>query len=203
MHQHLEDCFKEAVRVAKLLFDRNKVTGSSGNISFRYGGHIYISGSGTCFGWLQRCDFAELDDEGNVLSEVKPSKEYPLHKIIYDARPDIYAVIHTHSFYSVLASCIADESNCDIFKDITPYLRMKVGSIGMIPEAPPGSEKLFQLLKERAHLSDGYLLANHGPVTGGRNIREAFYGIEELEETAKIHYYLHALEGEDQRWQNY
>ena len=193
----------EAVRAAKLLFDRNKVTGSSGNISFRHDDSIYISGSGTCFGWLKHSDFAVIDSEGHQLSEIQPSKEYPLHKIIYDARPDICAVIHTHSFYSTLISCIADEQSRDVFSDITPYLRMKVGAVGMIPQAEPGSRELFDMLYKRVHCSDGYLLANHGPVTVGKDIRSAFYGMEEMEETAKLHYYLHAFKGEKKRWQNY
>ncbi|QEK16051.1 class II aldolase/adducin family protein [[Clostridium] hylemonae] len=194
MEQSLETCFEEAVRAAGLLFDRNKVTGSTGNISFRYGGNMYISGNGTCFGWLGRSDFAVIDSSGRQLSDIKPSKEYPLHKIIYDAKPEIHAVIHTHSFYSTLVSCMADEQSRDVFSDITPYLRMKVGTIGMIPRAVPGSAELFDALAQRVHDSGGYLLADHGPLIGGTDIRSAFYGIEEIEETSKIHYYLQAIE---------
>lgn len=195
MEKSLKEWQQEAVRAAKLLFQRNKVTGSTGNISFRYGSHIYISASGACFGWLEDTDFAVIDMSGNILSDKKPSKEYPLHKIIYDARPEVHAVIHTHSFYSVLASCLSDGSR-DIFLDITPYLKMKVGKIGMIPEAAPGSEELFCMMKERVNDSDGYLLCKHGAVICGSSIDDAFYGIEELEETAKIHYYLDKLKGE-------
>lgn len=188
---------QEAVRIARLLFERNKASGSAGNISFKYKGNIYISASGTCFGWLTEEDFAVLAPSGNVISEKRPSKEHPMHKIIYDAKPQAEAVIHTHSFYSVLASCLANPECSDIFTDITPYLRMKVGSVGMIPKAAPGSEKLFEFLKERVHNSDGYLLANHGPIVAGRTLQDAFYNLEELEETAKVHYYLNLFEGED------
>ncbi len=197
MDTELKVRLQEAVRIAKLLFDRNRVSGSAGNISFKYKGNIYISAGGTCFGWLTEEDFAVLAPSGNVISGKRPSKEYPMHKIIYDARPQTEAVIHTHSFYSVLASCLVKPGCRDVFTDITPYLRMKVGSVGMIPKAAPGSERLFELLKERVHNSDGYLLANHGPVVAGRTLQDAFYSLEELEETAKVHYYLNLFKGED------
>lgn len=194
MEAELEQRIQTAIRVAGLLFSRGKVSGATGNISFRYRGQIFISAGGSCFGWLKETDFAVIDQEGIVVSERNPSKEYPLHKIIYDAKPGVQAVIHTHSFYTTLWSCLCEPDCSDVFTDITPYLKMKVGTIGTIPQAPPGSEDLFGLLKDRVHRSEGYLLANHGGVIGGEDLEAAFFGIEELEETARIHYYIKQLE---------
>lgn len=197
MSSILEKRIEEAIRVAGLLFSRGKAAGSTGNISFKYNDSIYISASGTCFGWLTDMDFAEIDGKGTLISKRQPSKEYPLHQMIYEARPQIRAVIHTHSFYTTLWSCMCDENSQNVFSDITPYLQMKVGTIGMIPKAPPGSKELFDKMRERVLDSDGYLLANHGPVIGGKDIETAFFGIEEIEETARIHYYLEIMKNKN------
>ncbi|MCL2616302.1 MAG: class II aldolase/adducin family protein, partial [Defluviitaleaceae bacterium] len=91
----------QAIWVAKSLFDRGKTSGSTANISFRHENGIYITSSGTCFGFLTSASFSLLDEAGTCIGGAAPSKEYPLHMAIYKQRPHVRAVIHTHSFYSV------------------------------------------------------------------------------------------------------
>ena len=180
----------KAIWVANSLFNRGKVSGSSANLSFLYEDCIYITGSGTCFGTLKKEDFAIVDLEGNVQNFKKPSKELPLHKIFYKKNKSIRAIVHTHSFYSVLISCLVNEDSKEIIPKYTPYLEMKVGSVGLIPYAPPGSLKLFDLFEKRAGAEKGYFLKNHGLIVGGKDIMDAFYNTEELEESAKISWFL-------------
>lgn len=190
MDEELNRKFETAVWIARSLFERNRVTGSTSNISFLHRGHIFISGGGTCFGTLKPEEFAEAGFDGIVYSSRKPSKELPLHRIVYEQNPEWQAVIHTHSFYSTLWSCLEQEDPEDVIPEYTPYLKMKVGRIGLIPYAKPGSEELFSLFAERAGKSDGYLLKNHGPVIAGRSLMDAFAGIEELEESARTAWFL-------------
>ena len=138
-----EQYFQEAIWIAHTLFAKGSASGSSSNISFRAGNQIYISGSGTCFGTLTEEQFACLTIEGEQRNKIKPSKEFPLHQVIYQAKPDIRGVIHTHSFYATLYSCMAVENPADVIPSYTPYLKMKVGTIGLIPYAKPGSQQLF------------------------------------------------------------
>jgi len=63
---------------------------------------------------------------------------------------------------------------------------MRLGAVGLVPYAKPGSKELFQLFEERFQDSEGYLLENHGPVVGDKDILSAFYTLEELEESARI-----------------
>jgi hypothetical protein len=86
--------------------------------------------------------------------------------MLYLARPETGAVVHTHSFYSTLWSCLPHENEDDVLPAHTPYLRMKLGTVGLIPYAPPGSAALFDAFEARIARSDGYLLAHHGPVVG-------------------------------------
>lgn len=181
----LEQKYEDAIWIGKSLFDRKQATGSSANMSFLHGGNIYITGSGTCFGRLDKNSFSVVTMEGKHISGMKPSKELPLHTTLYLKNSAIQAVIHTHSFYSTLWSCLEHENERDIIPNYTPYLRMKVGTIGLIPYGPPGSQELFDLFTERINWSDGFLLKNHGAVIGDKDLMSAFYGLEELEESAK------------------
>lgn len=182
----LEKKLKDAVWAAHSLFERGKTSGSSANMSFRHEDRIYVSASGSCFGTMTEEDFSVVSLTGEPLSEKKASKEWPLHLALYEKSPDIGAVIHTHSTYSVLWSFVPSDREEDCIPDHTPYLKMKLGTVGLIPYEKPGSEALFAAFRQRVAGSDGYLLKNHGPVAPGKTVMDAFYGLEELEESARI-----------------
>lgn len=186
MNREVKEKFAQAIWVGKSLFERGKTAGSSANLSFRHGDDIYITGSGTCFGALEECSFSKVSLEGEHLEGIMPSKEFPLHQMCYQKTADVQAVVHTHSFYATLYSCVPHTYEDSVIPDYTPYLRMKVGTVGLVPFAKPGSKELFSLFRERVNDSDAYLLANHGPVVPGKSIMDAFYGIEELEESCHI-----------------
>ncbi|MEH6996318.1 class II aldolase/adducin family protein, partial [Neobacillus drentensis] len=124
--------------------------------------------------------------DGNQYDHLKPSKEWPLHLSVYKANPDTGAVLHTHSTYSVLWSCLPGLNESDCMPDHTPYLKMKLGTVGLIPYEKPGSKELFSVFEKRVTASDGWLLSHHGPVVPGIDIMDAFFRLEELEESAKI-----------------
>lgn len=87
---------KTAVWIAHSLFERGKASGSSANMSFKEKDRIYITGSGTCFGTLKEEDFSVLTLDGEWISGPKPSKEFPLHKMMYEkARTSRLSFIHT------------------------------------------------------------------------------------------------------------
>ena len=186
MEDSLKQKLEEAVWVCHSLFERGKTAGSSANMSFRHGDRVYISASGTCFGTMKPEDFTPVALDGTPLGERKPSKEWPLHLALYEKSPEIGAVIHTHSAYSVLWSFVPAEREEDCIPAHTPYLKMKLGAVGLVPYEKPGSEALFAAFRARVEASDGFLLKQHGPVVPGNTVMDAFYCLEELEESARI-----------------
>lgn len=181
------DPFDEALWVAHTLFQLGRATGSTANISFRLSdGNVAISCSGSCFGTLERGQFSVVSPSGTLISGGKPSKEYPLHAMFYRRFADVQAVVHTHSLYATLWSCLQSEGNQAPWKTYTPYLQMKLGRVDRIPYAPPGSQALFTLAEQSMTDSRGYVLDHHGPIVAGKSIMDAFYAIEELEESAKV-----------------
>ena len=185
VQKSINDC----INVAHSLFNRNKVSGSSANLSFRYQDYVVITSSGSSFGTLDVDDFSVVSLDGILLAGRKASKEAPLHLSFYKKDPNIGAVLHTHSFYSTIWSCLNHSDSKDIIPKYTPYLEMKLGKVGLIPFAPPGSKELFALAEEHINDANGFLLANHGPIVPGKNIYDAFYILEELEESCKIAWY--------------
>lgn len=186
MDKTLDKKYDHAIWVAHNLFQRGKASGSVANLSFLHENKIYITATGTCFGTLKPDEFAVMDFDGNQDNELKPSKEWPLHLSVYKAKPDTGAVLHVHSTYSVLWSCLPGLDESDCIPDHTPYLKMKLGTVGLIPYEKPGSQELFNVFDKRVNASDGWLLSHHGPVVPGKNIMEAFFALEELEESAHI-----------------
>lgn len=186
MKERLDRELRDAVWVARSLFERGKTAGSSANLSIRMGDTVYITASGTCFGRLREEDLVPIGMDGTPLADRKPSKEWPLHLALYEKSPGIGAVIHTHSTYSVLWSFAIGDEDRDCIPAHTPYLRMKLGSVGAVPYEQPGSEALFAAFRARVPWSDGFLLRQHGPVVPGASVMEAFYNLEELEESARI-----------------
>ena len=201
----LNDKLQLACAIAKSCFDRNMGSGTTGNLSFKHKGYIFITAGGTCFGFLTPEDFAAVPvNENSSLSTYteaekefteaalsrKPSKELKLHQLVYTRlmRDGIEngAVIHTHATYSVLWSCIPDLDADDCVPEITPYLDMKMGPCGLIPYEKPGSPELFAAFERLAGDHYGWLLAHHGLLTGGKDLMQAFGRSEELEETCKV-----------------
>ena len=191
----LEGKLKLACRIAKSYFDRGMGSGTTGNLSFMHDGKIYITASGTCFGFLTPEDFAVVPypaQEGAADAGVgkKPSKELPLHEMVYDkllaAGQTEGAVIHTHSTYAVLWSCVPglDPKNC--VPENTPYLKMQLGACGIIPYEKPGSKELFDAFRRESGDLNGWILSHHGPIVGGKNLMQAFGRSEELEESCKV-----------------
>lgn len=184
----LTKLLSDACWIGKSLFERNKTSGSSANMSFLYRNRIYITESGSCFGRLTADSFAITDLSGAPQNGKIPSKELPLHLAMYQKTGSmVQAVIHIHSLYAVLWSCLPHEGRKDdVIPSHTPYLNMKLGSIRLVPYEKPGSRELFAAFSRRTGSGNGYLLAHHGPVVGGSSLMEAFYSLEELEESCLV-----------------
>ena len=183
----LSEKMEQCLWIAHKLFERNRTSGTTGNISFLHEDCMYITASGTCFGTLNANQLCRISMVDGMLKSGQPSKEWPLHQILYHISSDNQAVVHTHGFYSTLWSCLPCENSDDSIPAYTPYLRMKADAVRYIPYAKPGSTELFMKVK-RACTTErkAYLLGHHGAVCAGTSLMDAFGLIEELEESAHL-----------------
>lgn len=175
---------------AKSIFDRGLTSGASANMSVKIDKGWVITPTDTCFGLLDASSLSVVDRNGEHLSGQKPSKEFLLHKRMYEKRPQDTCIIHLHSTWATSLSCLPAEDESNVVPTYTPYLTMRLGAIAKIPYFSPGDEKLADAISEVAADHPGVIMANHGPIVSGETIEKTFYAMEELEESCKIAFIL-------------
>lgn len=171
--------------VGKLLYDRGYVAANDGNLSLKVEpDRLLVTPSGVSKGRLTPDMLLVTDMEGNVLEGNRhPSSETKMHLAVYRGRPDVGAVVHAHPPVSTaFAVCRRGME--------TPYLSELVTGLGAVPCTPS-----FAMLSTdevprsvEPYLADhcAVLLANHGALTWGEDLWEAFDRMETVEHTAKI-----------------
>ncbi len=173
---------QEIVDFGKLLYDKNLTVATSGNISVKTEDGIYITATGTALGFLERKDVVLVDYEGNAISEGKASSEIKLHVEIYRKRPDIKAVIHTHPVYlTTFASCHKDLDEAIMSENILYFESIPVAEYAM-----PSSVKLVENTVKFMEKRDVVMMANHGVVAGGKDLKNAFLKLETAEYYAHV-----------------
>jgi len=188
IEQELRD---KIVRVGALLYARQLAHGSAGNLSVRMEtGEILITPTNSCLGFLTPDRISKLSAGGELLSGDPPSKEAFFHLAMYEQRPEVRAVVHLHSTYSVAASCLNHEDKTDVLPPLTAYYVMRVGKLPLLPYFRPGDRALADAVSKAAKQHPAMLLANHGPIVAAKSLEEGVYAYEELEETAKIYFLL-------------
>lgn len=169
-------------KICKLLFDRGLVAGTDGNISMRLGeNHMLITPSGVCKGFLEEKMLLVQAFDGHVVEgTLRPTKEAALHIAYYHARKDVGAIIHTHPPYTTGFAACGEPVPMNVVIEL-PAL---IGKTAVAAYAPPGSEELVTEVQSCTH-SNVILLKNHGVITVGSDLIEAFVRMDMLENAAK------------------
>ncbi|MGE5574283.1 MAG: class II aldolase/adducin family protein [Bacteroidota bacterium] len=170
------------------------VYGTGGNISARLPGmdHFYITPSGMAYESLKPEDIVGVDYDGHVVEGARrPSIEHMMHAAILRARPDLGAVVHTHSTY---ATAVASAR-----LPIPPFLETVIATTGgreikVADFAPAGSRELAEIAVRTLGDDSAVLLANHGVIGLGRDLSEAM-GVCELVEKAAMAFLLSRIVG--------
>lgn len=173
----------ELTQMCRLLYERNLVTATDGNVSKRLAdGNILLTPSGKSKGFLTAEEILALDLYGNVLEgNGKASKEYPMHRAVYEKRPDAMAVIHTHPVFAT-AFALAGKNIPDNYLIET---KMMLGKVALAEYAVPGTMEMVEVTAPYLEAYNVILLRNHGALTIGKNLMDAFHKMEVLEAVAK------------------
>lgn len=175
----------EVCKTAQEMYHSGLVAGTWGNISARVDeDYMVITPSGMdyerlCPEEMVIVNMNTLEYEGNL----KPSIETVVHSAVYKDRPEVNGIVHTHSTYALTVATAR--------KEIPPICDDQVqilgGSVRLAGYTMPGTEEMakevVRALKERA----GALIANHGAITVGRTLSEAYTGSVVLEKAAKVY----------------
>ncbi len=182
---------EEFVAQGKSLFERGYATGAAGNMSLLLpDGKVLATPTGSCLGRLNPDELSVLDLQGGLLAGPKATKEATFHLAIYRANPNVKVIVHLHSTYATALSCLNNLDPDNVLKPFTPFAVSRMGDIPLIPYFKPGSDKLVEAVEKLAADHVAFLLANHGPLAGGKNLTEAVNNIEEFEATARMFFLL-------------
>ena len=163
--------------IGKRMYARQLVSDCDGNISVRNQNEIIITPTMVNKGFMDASQMVYTDLNGNVLKGGKPSSEIKLHLAIYKKRPDINAVVHAHP----VCACTFAINGRAVDQRYMPEAIMSLGIIPVAPYAKPSTEQVAQSVEPFTHKHNGVLLANHGAVTWGKTLTDAYNLMEQLE----------------------
>lgn len=174
---------EEIVKVCHLVYRNKFVAAYDGNVSVRTENNsIYITRSGVCKGDITIDDIIETDFDGNIIAgKGKISTESKLHLFIYKIRKDVKAVVHCHPVYATALGLVKENSLAHYF----PEVLLTLGKIPVCKYATPSTHEVIESVKDHIDYSNAFILQNHGAVTIGSSLLDAYYKMEKLEHAAK------------------
>jgi len=175
---------EEICHLGRMLHQNGYVAGCDGNLSVRIGRDAVLSSpTSISKGMMQPDDLVVVDMEGRQTAGHRhPSTELGMHLLFYRMRPDVRAVVHAHPPVATgfaAAGIALDE----------PLVAEVVVTFGAIPLAAygtPGTRELSDSLAPFVPGHDAILMANHGVVTCGPSLLNAFMKMEKVEHYAKV-----------------
>ena len=191
---------RQIIICGERLSRKKLLTATQGNISLQLpGGDILITRSGVDKGRLSPADILLITHSGqlpnsasDLLESSKPSSETALHLTAYRLFPGIGAVIHAHP-PTATAFAVAGKQ---LPRGVLAEIDQELGDIQLLPWAQPGSPELAATLVKADKHSCAFLLSNHGVLTLGRNLEEAYRRMELVEYYAEVLLQARGLGGE-------
>lgn len=173
----------DILRTMERIYRSRMTTTSGGNLSIcEADGEIWITPARVDKGNLSRQDIVCVKPDGTIEGSHRPSSEYPFHRAVYDARPDVRAVVHAHPVALVAFSICGLTPDTRLFHQAHSVC----GQTGFARYALPGSAGLGRNIAERFRAGcDSVILENHGVVVGGQSLAQAFQRFEAFEFAAK------------------
>ena len=174
---------EELKKYGHLAGEKNMTPGISGNMSARINDKILITTSGSANAYLEDDELVLIDFDGNIVEGTKkPSSEKMLHVEYYKQRPDINCILHMHSPYlSTFAAC-----KKALDQPIMPENIFYFGEIPLAEYGLPSSQKLVEKTAKYFKNFNVILMANHGMISAGKTIKEAYLNLELAESYAQV-----------------
>jgi L-fuculose-phosphate aldolase len=175
---------QDLVCFGKMLHAQGFVAATDGNLSVRLDqNRVLVTPTGFSKGMMSPEDMVIVDLHGKKLSGFyNPSSEITMHLTIYRMRPDVGAVVHAHPCTATgfaSAGIALDEPLCS-------EVVITLGAVPLAPYATTGTMELSDSLRPYIPFHDAILMANHGVVAYGEDLRRAYMRMEAVEHYAKI-----------------
>ncbi|MFF7728106.1 class II aldolase/adducin family protein [Streptomyces sp. NPDC008001] len=179
--EQIRRAWADVVATARRTTADGLVVGTSGNVSARVGDVVVVTPSGIPYDRLTPGDLVAVDPEGRpLLGDLAPTSELPLHLAVYGAT-GAAAIVHTHAVHATAVSTLVDE---------LPLIHYMAGALGgpvrVAPYALYGSDELAAHALEALTGRTGCLLRNHGTLTYGASLGQAYDRTAQLEWMCRV-----------------
>jgi L-fuculose-phosphate aldolase len=185
---------KEAIcEIGRRVYNKGFVAANDGNISVRIDEErILVTPTGQSKGFLSPEMIIMVDMDGRVLEgKLQPSSETKMHLRVYQERLDVHAVVHAHPPYATVCAI----ANQPLVQALVPEAVLSLGTVPVAKYGTPSTEEVPDAVQEYLQQYTAVLLENHGALTWGRNLQEAYFKMETLEFYAQMTYMSQAMPG--------
>lgn len=183
---NFEEMRNELVLYGLRVLEHGLATGAGGNISARVGTTMLISPSGLSLAEAKAEEYVAVDiPTGNILAGdgLRPSSEVLMHLACYRRRTDVGAVVHTHPQFTIALASSGHDLK-PMFADAVIYLGRRIPHLDYVTVTTPEvAAAVEDVLPGEIHC---IVLRNHGAITVGQNLKQAFWRSCTLEEAARI-----------------
>jgi L-fuculose-phosphate aldolase len=190
-----EKLARQAVIDTALAMNRSGLSpGRSGNVSRRWRGGMLITPTGMAYDTIRPRDIVFVNAKGSVTDKKsrKPSSEWRFHLAAYRARPDMHAVVHTHSLHATVLACS--------HKPIPAFHYMVAvaggNDVPLVPYDTFGTQELADYVAQGLAERTACLMANHGQIAVGKDLASALELAHEIEVLAEQYVKVLMLRGE-------
>jgi L-fuculose-phosphate aldolase len=180
--------------VGRRMYEKNFVAANDGNISLRVSGDaVWATPTGVSKGFMKEKDLVKMKLDGSILKAgfLKPSSEIKMHLRVYNENPGVGGVTHAHP--PVCTSFAIAGLGLD--SAIYPEALVTLGVVPCVHYETPGSQGIPDSIAPYCRSHNAVLLSNHGALSWGKDLTEAWYRLESMENYALILIYTGKLIG--------
>ncbi|MDR1651704.1 MAG: class II aldolase/adducin family protein [Synergistaceae bacterium] len=179
------EAVRDIVEIGRRMYAKNFVAANDGNISCRVSpDEIWTTPTGVSKGFMKERDMVKMRLDGEVLRSgaLKPSSEVRMHLRIYSENPSAMGVTHAHP--PVCTSFAVAGIGLD--SAVYPEALVNLGVVPCVRYETPGSQGVPDSIAPYCLKYNALLLANHGALSWGTSLEEAFFRLEAMEHYAAI-----------------
>jgi L-fuculose-phosphate aldolase len=175
---------EQICEIGRRLYSKGFAAANDGNITVRLNDReVLCTPTMVSKGYLKPEDICKVDYEGKQLAGTrKRTSEVLLHLAVYKQRPDVMAVVHCHPPHAT-AFAVAHEP---IPKCVLPEVEVFLGEVPVAVYETPGGQKFAETVVPFAKESNTIILANHGTVTFGPTLENAYFNTEIIDAYCRI-----------------
>src|SRR5262245_56330506 len=170
--------------IGRRLYNRGFAAANDGNITIRLNNReVLCTPTMVSKGFMKPADICVVDYEGKQLRGNRPrTSEVLLHLAVYKERPDVQAVVHCHPPHAT-AFAVAHEP---IPKCVLPEVEVFLGEVPMAVYETPGGQEFADRIVPLVKNCNTIILANHGTVTFGKDLEQAYFHSEIIDAYCRI-----------------